>query len=463
MKRTALIPIGLTLVASLASAQERTAAVTVNTAELTGPLDMGRMALGQGGLSEEPMWENRAAEIRALRPRLVRLFIQEYFDLLPARGTYNFAILDRSVDLILKTGARPLMNIDFKPFVLYPKIDQNIVEPNDWDEWGRLITALVKHYKDRGSGIRYWEISNEPDQGENGGCPYRFNPDNYTIYYQRTAAAVLKADPTARVGGPALANWKSPILPALLDFCARRNAPLHFVSWHGYTNNPVDFRRSTDGVKKLLAAYPALYPETILNEWNLALMKPDENNLIIQPAFIVETIWNMIEGGLDYSCYYHIRDYHVEPATFAKFMSPHGVAFMAGWWNRMPQYDGLFDFQNEVRPAYFAFKLLSRVTGKRVKTDAEGVHALAAFDPEYEMENILIWNFSDAPVRTTVEFRGLAGKTKVERVKLDARDPRPDEASRLKFQNPSNLSSEDNKREVVLEPYGIELWFFRKQ
>jgi len=460
--KTWVTAIGIALLAALASSQERSATVIVSTNEFIGPLDMGRMALGQGGLSEEPMWENRAAEIRALHPKLVRLFIQEYFDLLPTRGKYNFATLDRSVDLILKTGAKPLMNIDFKPRLLYPKIDQDIVEPNDWGEWERLIAALVKHYQDRGAGIQYWEISNEPDIGEDGGCPYRFRPENYTAYYKRTAAAVLEADPSARVGGPALANWRSPILPALLEFCAKSNAPLHFVSWHGYTNNPADFRRSIEGVKKLLAAYPSLHPETMLNEWNLALMKPDGNNLAIQPAFIVETIWNMIEGGLDYSCYYHIRDYHVEPSTFARFMSPHGVAFMASWWNRMPQYDGLFDFQDEVRPAYFAFKLLSRVTGRRVRVEAEGVHALAAYDPEYEMEDVLLWNFSGASVRATIEFRDLPGKTKVEHVKLDARAPLSDETSRLKFQEPATLSPPDTKREIVLDPYGIELWFFKK-
>ncbi|HYW41890.1 MAG TPA: hypothetical protein VE959_03470 [Bryobacteraceae bacterium] len=461
--KTPLLAIGIAFLAALAGGQERPASVIVSTARLTGPLDMGRMALGQGGLSEEPMWEDRAAEIRALRPKLVRLFIQEYFDLLPARGRYNFATLDRSVDLILKTGAKPLMNIDFKPPLLYPKIDQDVVEPNDWDEWDRLIAALVKHYKDRGAGIQYWEISNEPDIGEDGGCPYRFRPDNYTGYYRHTAAAVLKADASARVGGPALANWRSPILPALLDFCAKGNAPLHFVSWHGYTSSPADFSRSIDGVKKMLAAYPSLHPETMLNEWNLALMKPSGDNLAVQPAFVVETIWNMIEGGLDYSCYYHIRDYHVEPSAFARFMSPHGVAFMASWWNRMPQYDGLFDFQGEVRPAYFAFKLLSRVTGQRVQVEAEGVHALAAFDPQYEMENVLVWNFSDTSARATIEFRGLPGNTRVERVKLDARAPSADETSRLKFQNPATLSPQDDKREIVLEPYGVELWFFKRR
>ena len=336
MRSALRIGISLTFAAVLAGAQQRRATVIVSTNEVTGPLDMGRMALGQCGLSEQPMWENRAAEIRALRPRLIRLFIQEYFDLLPARGKYNFAQLDRSVDLILKTGAKPLMNIDFKPRLLYPKIDQDVVEPNDWKEWEQLISALVKHYKDRGDGIRYWEISNEPDIGEDGGCPLRFRPDNYTVYYQRTAAAVREADPEARVGGPALANWRSPILPALLDFCARGQAPLDFVSWHAYTSNPTDFRRSIDSVKKLIAARPSLHPETMLNEWNIALMKPDPNNLVMQPAFILETVRNMLDGGLDYSCYYHIRDYHVEPGTFARFMSPHGVAFMEGRWQRRP-------------------------------------------------------------------------------------------------------------------------------
>ncbi len=455
------LAIAIVSLALAAAAQPRTATVTVATDRSAGPLDMGRMALGQGGLSELPMWESRSAEIRALRPKIVRLFIQEYFDLLPSRGQYHFETLDRSVDLILSTGAKPLMNIDFKPTVLFPKIDQDIVEPNDWGEWERLIEALVRHYKERGSGIQYWEIANEPDIGEDGGCPYRFKPESYNIYYKRTVAAIRRADPAAKVGGPALAGWKSPILPALLDFCARGNAPLDFVSWHGYTTDPLDLRRSIDSVKKMLAARPALKVETFLDEWNIALMKPDPENLVIQPAFILETIWNFLEGGLDYSCYYHIRDYHVEPATFARFMSPGGVAFMAGWWNRMPQYDGLFDFQDEVRPAYFAFKLLSRVTGERLEVESTGVHALAAYNPEYRDTSVLMWNFSNQPVRVKVELRGLTASTKVERVKLDARTVRTDETAKLKFEAPVTMAPGQAQSETTLEPYGVELWFYK--
>src|ERR1043166_9909766 len=119
----------------IAAAQNRTADVRVNANDKLGPLEMDRFALGQGGLSEEPMWADRVAEIRDLRPRLIRLFIQEYFDLLPERGRYHFEKLDESVDLILKTGAKPLMNIDFKPKLLYPAIDHKIVDPTSYEEW----------------------------------------------------------------------------------------------------------------------------------------------------------------------------------------------------------------------------------------------------------------------------------------------------------------------------------------
>src|SRR5947207_13414008 len=95
----------------LAPAQTRVVSVKVSCGERRGPLEIDRMALGQGGLSDEPMWDARIAEVRALRPRLIRLFIQEYFRLLPERGRYHFESLDRSVATILKTGAKPLMCI----------------------------------------------------------------------------------------------------------------------------------------------------------------------------------------------------------------------------------------------------------------------------------------------------------------------------------------------------------------
>src|SRR3954471_8990317 len=129
--------------------------VHVNFAETTGPLKIDHMALGQGGLSDKVMWDDRISEIRALHPAVIRLFIQEYFNLLPAEGRYHFETLDKNVDAIIATGATPLMCICFKPKLLFPEINQDIVEPSDYAAWEKLIENLVRHYHARGSKIRY--------------------------------------------------------------------------------------------------------------------------------------------------------------------------------------------------------------------------------------------------------------------------------------------------------------------
>ena len=456
-----LIRIAATFLAfgALAAGQTRNASLTLSFDRRLGPMEIDRIALGQGGLSEQPMWEDRAAEIRALRPRIIRLFIQEYFDLLPAPGKYHFDTLDRSVDLILRTGAKPLMSIDFKPRALFPVVNQDIVEPQDYAAWEDLVFRLVRHYKDRGAGIRYWEVANEPDIGEDGGCPYRFKPDSYVRYYQHTVAAIRRADADAKVGGPALAGWKSPLLPALLDAADEGKTPLDFVSWHIYSSSPQEIRGTIEGVKALLAKHPSLHPETILDEWNMSLRDPSRDPRF-QPCFVAETAWQMREAGLDYSCYYHIRDYHVDRERFAQFFSPHGASFMARWWNRMPQYDGLFDFQNTVRPAYFTFKLLSRLGGERLAAESAdpAVHAFLTQDPVWELHNLLVWNYSPQPVRLAIEPRGLPADFVAKRRTLDAAAPNGDENVRLRQLPDLDVTRSSAPIQIELEPYGVEFW-----
>jgi xylan 1,4-beta-xylosidase len=435
------------------------ATMEIRLGERLGPLEMDCMALGQGGLSDQPMWDSRVAEVKALRPRIIRLFIQEYFRLLPEPGRYHFETLDRSVDNILAAGAEPLMCICFKPRTLFPKLDQDVVEPSDYAPWDELITRLVRHYRERGSGIRYWEVGNEPDIGEDGGCPYRFKPESYVRYYAHTAAAVLRTDPQARVGGPALANSRSPILPALLDAAENEKLPLHFVSWHIYSSSPAQIRETVEYVRGLLAKHPALKPETVLDEWNMDLMNPPLDPRF-QPCYLLEAIWQMKDAGLDWSCYYHIRDWHVAEEQFAPFMSPRGTAFMARWWNRMPQFDGLFDYQNTLRPAYFAFKLLSRLTGERLRVVSShpAVHAFATHDEHYRTDSVLVWNFSPDPVRLDLTLAGLPRESLLRHVTLDALASGSDENLRLRPRPASRLAPGDHRLAVELAPYGIEFW-----
>jgi len=429
--------------------------IRIDLAAKLAPLEIDRMALGQGGLSEQPMWNDRVNEVRMLHPRIIRLFIQEYFDLLPAAGTYHWDTLDASVDTIRKTGATPLMNIDFKPRVLFPNIDERIVDPSSYEQWDELIYQMVRHYKERGSGIQYWEVANEPDIGESGGCPYLFTTENYTRYYQHTVNAIRRADPAAKVGGPALANSRSPILPALLDFVEKSNVPLDFVSWHIYNSDPKAVRATIDYAHDLLNQHPKLKPETILNEWNMALRDPPQNPQF-QPCYILETVYQMKEGGLDYSCYYHIRDFPVDFDTFARFMSPRGVAAMARWWNRSTQWDGLFDYGGRIRPSYYAFKLLSRLTGARLGmgTEAGNIHAFATYDDKLLVYNALVWNFSETPARVQVALDHVPAEMVLRQVTLDAAAPSDDDNARLRPSPSRTIAPGTQTTELDLGAWG---------
>jgi hypothetical protein len=440
----------------LFAAVSASAQMRVDLAEKLGPLEIDHVSLGQGGLSEQPIWDDRVNEVRMLHPRMIRLFIQEYFDLMPAPGKYHWDTLDASVDLIRKTGATPLMNIDFKPKLLYPVIDQKIVDPSSYEQWEQLIYEMVRHYQQRGSNIQYWEVANEPDIGENGGCPYLFTPENYARYYQHTVAAIRRADPTAKVGGPALANSRSPILPALLDFADTSKVPLDFVSWHIYNSDPSRVRATIDYVHDLLKKHPSLHPETILNEWNMALRDPPKDPQF-QPCYIVETAYQMKEGGLDYSCYYHIRDYQIDFDSFAKFMSPRGVALMARWWNRSTQWDGLFDYSGKIRPSYYAFKLLSRLTGDRLKLESTGatVHGLATYDDKLLIYNVLVWNFSKNPAQVQVTLDHVPSAMVLRQVTLDAAAASDDDNSRLNPTPSKTISAGTQNVQLDLVPYGI--------
>jgi len=99
----------------------------VNAAQPAGAIDLTPYGLGQGGLSAEPMFNDHVDDIAALRPQTIRLFVQEYFNLYPAHEVYHWDTLDRSIENILATGARPLMCLCFKPRVLYPQINQDII------------------------------------------------------------------------------------------------------------------------------------------------------------------------------------------------------------------------------------------------------------------------------------------------------------------------------------------------
>lgn len=185
----------------------------------------------------------------------------------------------------------------------------------------------------------------------------------------------------------------------------------------------------------------------------------------IQPCFVAETIGRMIDAGLDYSCYHQIRDWHVAIHNFTPFMSPGGAVFMWKWWNRKAQFDGLFDFQNELRPTYFTFKLLSRLTGRRLPLSPAGtaIRGLATWDKELGTYNVLLWNSTASPAEATLVLRGAPGKLRAWPIVLDAASPRSDENSRLRSEGAVDLPADNANLPVCLDAYGVGFWSIERR
>jgi hypothetical protein len=387
--------------------------LSINQSRQIGTLDLSRYSLGQGGLSPAPMFRNQIPLLQTLRPKTIRFFIQEYYDIYPDHGVYNWSRLDDMLNDIRATGARPIANIDFKPKALFPTIDQSQTDPNDYTEWEELIYQLVKHANDSGYGIQYWEIGNEGDIGEVGGCPYLFSPDGYVRYYTHTANAILRADPNAKVGGPALAGYTSLIGEAIMAAAASGSTRLDFFSWHMYTNRPQAIVDSISHVKGRLTQYGLNTTETSISEWNIDLNSPIPDPRF-QPVFVFQMTKEFHDAGLSMAAYYHIRDDHVNISDFLRFMSPSGAQAMSDWWNVHPQYDGSFDSNERMRPTYHALRWLSAVlNGSQLQVSGTNGDVSAYSVAKGRSIYTAIWNYSGAGTsyNTVINLPQTAGGT----------------------------------------------------
>src|SRR5206468_6699449 len=106
-----------------------------------GDLEAWRQAIGRGGINSKPLPDRVVGGLAKLRPRLVRVFIQEFFDVYPEHGRFDWSRLDPYMEALAKTDAKVVAAITIKPKVLYPKIDQEIWKPNDVAEWQGVIGA----------------------------------------------------------------------------------------------------------------------------------------------------------------------------------------------------------------------------------------------------------------------------------------------------------------------------------
>ena len=171
------------------------------------------------------------------------------------KSVYDWTIIDKIFDSYKATGITPFVEIGFMPEALssHPEPYQNhwpkdfdtgwAYPPTNYDEWSDLVYHWVQHMVARYGTDEVakweWEVWNEPDI-----TYWHGTVDEYLKLYDYTVAAVERALPNARVGGPATTGPANPkaaaFLRAFLEHCAngrnyatgKSGAPLDFISFH---------------------------------------------------------------------------------------------------------------------------------------------------------------------------------------------------------------------------------------
>lgn len=168
------------------------------------------------------------------------------------KPVYNWHIVDSIFDTYVARGMKPIAEIGFMPEALstHPKPYRHhwapgvrydsiytgwAWPPNDFAKWATLIEQWVRHciqrYGEKEVTTWLWEVWNEPNISY-----WKGTEEEYLKLYDTTAAAVKRALPSARIGGPATtgpggnnaARW----LRDFLDHCAANHIPLDFISFH---------------------------------------------------------------------------------------------------------------------------------------------------------------------------------------------------------------------------------------
>ena len=88
------------------------------------------------------------------------------------------------------------------------------------------------------------------------------------------------------------------------------------------------------------------------------------------------------------------------------------------------------------------------------------VHGFATHDEKYQIDNLLLWNFSASPANVELAIEDLPKDMLVRQLTLDALASSDDENARLRPEPPANLKKGSHGLKAGLYPYGVKFWSF---
>ncbi|WP_281636575.1 GH39 family glycosyl hydrolase [Flavobacterium marginilacus] len=281
---------------------------------------------------------------------------------------YNYQYVDVLFDFLLSIKMKPFVELGFMPSALASGKETifwwkgNVTPPKDYTKWGDLIKNLTQHFTQRYGAAEvktwYFEVWNEPNLSPGF---WTGTQQDYFKLYEYAAKAVKSVDPAYKVGGPATAGagW----VPETIDFCAKNNVPIDFISTHTYgvSQGYLDEYGSTGTVlnkdewsvsgdvinsRKQIAASAKPNLELHYTEWSTSYTPADPiHDSYHSAAYILKKLKQSGNAPNSMS-YWVFTDIFEEPG-------PRFTPFHGGF--------GLLNTQGIKKPAYFSYFLMNKL------------------------------------------------------------------------------------------------------
>lgn len=218
--------------------------------------------LAQGGEEAKDMVVNVIPEVKALKPEYIRIdHIYDAYNVVSGTSgslRYDWTGLDKAVDSILATGAKPFLSLSYMPTAISQ--GDMVAQPRNWDDWGQVVAETIKHFSGRDQrNIRemIYEVWNEPDLF---GKYKTYGDINYLNMYDVSARAAMRVSNVNEfeIGGPATTGLYQNWLDTLIKYVDKNNLRMDFISWHRYTTDLELFEKDVKQARKWAENIPAL-------------------------------------------------------------------------------------------------------------------------------------------------------------------------------------------------------------
>ena len=312
---------------------------------------------------------------------------------------YNYQYIDALYDFIVSIKMKPFVELGFMPSALASGPQTifwwkgNVTPPKDYKKWEDLIRNLTAHFSERYGAEEvktwYFEVWNEPNLTPGF---WTGTQAEYFKLYEYTARGIKAVNKDFKVGGPATAGagW----VPETIEFCAKKNVPLDFISTHTYGVN-----------------------QGYLDEFGISgtVLSPDENSISGDVINSRKQITNSVKPNLElhyteWSSSYTPSDpihdsYHSAAYILQKLKQVGNAANSMSYWvftdifeEAGPRFTpfhggfGLMNTQGIKKPAYFSYYLMNKLGETELQNTDKS--SWASKDKNGDVQ-LLFWDFTN--------------------------------------------------------------------